>query len=1062
MSLIQTPSAVSLLQSWYALELLTPIELPTIETLTMLGQQRVEFARGGYLLPWRNPEFSLQRAEKSVHWLVLFGECDLAQVNEDLLAVFDDQFAEERDYPEKDARGAVAVLTLDETGRLVPGRTFVACFPWSAGCVLTNKIETLSTFPEAETQIRAELEKRLIVQDKDGQTLPLTREALLESWTWLRASLSLTEMQAPSPGYAIRVPSNSDASAPPEPTFLNSFFLQDIGRVLAAARKGQIAKDSPVGRYLAGQGSAVRTDVIRESHIVREGLSPRLHPVCRWPGRRLQNTMQRPSLSLMQQFGLNRMATDLSTSGLFSVNGLPGTGKTTLLRDLVALAVCERAKAMTEFKNPCDAFAPVEGAAYGTGNSSWQLHEIDHRLRGHEILVASANNAAVENISRELPLADALTDDLTPPLNYFAAIAAELAKGPPIKKNPKQERKSRPVWGLAAAVLGNSTNRSFFGDVFWWSESTGLKEKLFQIIRAGSKKSAKSPDDELTWPRAVKAFRAAVTAVEHDLAILEKAKLLLPKQSDFQTKRDHCEQDLKKLDVALKEALEALANAERAKLRCQENLRLCEGDISDHKADRPSWWRWLFSWKVRTEWQTIQQERLDAKSKASAELRVALTNEQARDETQIKVKKEWASAETALSRATAELTSCSETLARARTLAGSAFADDGFWKKPEEEQQKATAWLGPATQEKRDEVFAAAIRLHEAFFAAAARPLRENLGLFFSEVFRSRPLRDEHSQYVDSVWSSLFLVVPVISTTFASVERMLRYTAPNTFGWLCIDEAGQAVPQQAVGALWRARRAVVVGDPRQIPPIVTTSPKLTTAICMNFQIDAQFWAAPSASAQILADRGNPVGTYLPGERGDEWVGSPLRVHHRCLNPMFKISNQIAYRDLMVYAAQESPSAIGAIAGASSWFDITGLGSDKWSPAEGEALRQLLRKLHASGLSAPDLYIISPFRRVAAGASEVVRSDAGLEAWLFHDGKKRIGTVHTFQGKDADTVILILGAQGDEFSGSRKWAARPSNLINVAVTRAKRRLYVIGSRADWKEYGAAKTLSEQLR
>jgi hypothetical protein len=71
-----------------------------------------------------------------------------------------------------------------------------------------------------------------------------------------------------------------------------------------------------------------------------------------------------------------------------------------------------------------------------------------------------------------------------------------------------------------------------------------------------------------------------------------------------------------------------------------------------------------------------------------------------------------------------------------------------------------------------------------------------------------------------------------------------------------------------------------------------------------------------------------------------------------------------------------------------------------------------------------------------------------EDWV----KKRVGTVHTFQGKEAEAVILMLGAGRGARPGSRNWAGSRPNLLNVAATRAKRALYIVGNRQEWQGAG----------
>jgi hypothetical protein len=62
---------------------------------------------------------------------------------------------------------------------------------------------------------------------------------------------------------------------------------------------------------------------------------------------------------------------------------------------------------------------------------------------------------------------------------------------------------------------------------------------------------------------------------------------------------------------------------------------------------------------------------------------------------------------------------------------------------------------------------------------------------------------------------------------------------------------------------------------------------------------------------------------------------------------------------------------------------------------------------------------------------------------------------------ADVVILVLGAiRGGP--AARAWAAEKPNLLNVAVSRARRRLYAIGDRAVWAGLPHFETLAAALQ
>jgi superfamily I DNA and/or RNA helicase len=292
------------------------------------------------------------------------------------------------------------------------------------------------------------------------------------------------------------------------------------------------------------------------------------------------------------------------------------------------------------------------------------------------------------------------------------------------------------------------------------------------------------------------------------------------------------------------------------------------------------------------------------------------------------------------------------------------------------------------------------------------------------------------AEAVEAAWTTLFFVIPVISTTFASFDRLFAHLGREALGWLLIDEAGQAVPQAAAGAIWRAKRSVVVGDPLQLEPVITIPFTVQQALRKYYKVD-EIWLPGSTSVQQLTDRVSLLGTYLNGPDGSLWVGSPLRVHRRCDQPMFDISNKVAYDGLMVFG---TPPRQDIVLPPSRWMHVESAESEgHWIPAEGKVVETLIDDLMRQGVSADNIFLISPFRVVARRLHQSA-SRFSIKA----------GTIHTVQGKESEVVILVLGGDPRR-PGAKQWASARPNLLNVAASRAKRRLYVVGNQDAWEQY-----------
>ncbi len=985
----QTPSDI--FSAWIALEVLSPQTFRDPHDLATGTYGTVLKLNESGKLPWETAEVP-QQPNYRLYYHVVLGTIDFRKAVAVLLDLYTDKREEK---PAADGEAIVATIVLDQYGRPVDEfAAGMASFGWGLSQALKGNLKELSEWNGAESRLNADLNELLWKTDGDGLPAPLDKKALSKARGFVREQLALPSELFSDSYLAVSAYQYKTNADPPDPLFLNSFFIGDL--LMARELFDKNCAPRNLSLYMGATQLQKRLDLFYNTDALEQALSPALLPPACWPGK------GRHPLVVLQQAAVNLAMNELETGGILAVNGPPGTGKTTLLRDIVAGIVGKRAEVMCRFDDPATAFKH-SGESIPAGAGQLNLYELDAALRGFEIVVASSNNKAVENVSAELPGLSAIADDLGD-FRYFTTVSDRLL--------------GRESWGLAAAVLGNSQNRSLFRQEFWWHKDTGLATYLTeasgtpQFIEEtiDGRKTRRKPliiteEDApanptaalLRWESARARFREVYSRSQAALTALENIRQQFVGLDSLIRAEADTHQTLKVETVRLEEAQKITENAHQshseAERRCLASGRL----LKEHEVARPGFFARLFRTRRFREWEKHHdalEEKVYADSAyLSGCLKELITRQEALTMYESSVKK----CRERVDKTKADIASATEVVNQAKSELGMGCIDRDFFALPHEDRHRVSPWYDREVGQLREEVFVEALRLHKAFIDAAAKPLKHNLGVLMGLFSRNLLTDAGKKALLPDLWSSLFLVVPAVSTTFASVERMLGRLPAESLGWLLIDEAGQALPQAAVGALIRTKRAVVVGDPLQIEPVVTLPERLTQNICSQFGVDPHHFNAPEASVQRLADAASPYYAEFEGRQGSRSVGVPLLVHRRCTEPMFGISNTIAYEHLMVQAKKPGRSGIRDIVGGSCWFDVRDSdGYGKWSQREGQKVLELLGRMRNAGVN-PDIYIITPFVVVSDQLRRLVYESGLLTDWVENPRTwpyERIGTLHT--------------------------------------------------------------------
>lgn len=795
----------------------------------------------------------------------------------------------------------------------------------------------------------------------------------------------------------------------------NSFYINDLDKVIEKGYNDELIK-------LFIQGYKDKRIIIDENReAISKIVAPKNIPIGKWP------SSIKFQLSLMQSVAVDTIVNKMVKEDelkISSVNGPPGTGKTTLLKDIFANIIIERVKVITNLEKPEYLFRGYFGKKEINGENLY-FNRLNKSIKGFEIVVASSNNGAVENISKELPQMKQISRDdqeyFNEIENNYEKLYREKIKDLDLYKTFSEKMIGGESWGIFSVALGRGNNINKFLDTVLRKD-----KDLFSMMKDYSQNCSEK------WNDLKEEFNKKLLEIEKIKEELQWISEHFEELKEIETKEKNI---IKKVEIKEKEILS------KKKDIVEINNKLLE-------SEEPGILSKIFSSKKYREYNNLKEKKEN----------LIIEEENLSDELK-NIKKELEDIETEKARLEEKLNKYGNIVK----------SDDNYWQKENyEKRQQKTPWLVDKLEGLRGELFILALKIHKYICAKNWLTLRNQFLLIKNRKALNIDIPNEKKALIEA-WQSVHLVFPVISTTFASFSSMYRGFYEKMIGYLVIDEAGQASPQQAVGGIYRSEHVICVGDPLQIEPVVTIDKVLLSDIAERYKVkNEEIYFGETASVQGLADLANKYGCYkYKDEENKKWIGIPLWVHRRCLDPMFSMSNEMAYNNKMVLADKKI--------GKSEWISVKGnVKGKQYVEEQGQKLAERIKE-HWKNLEKtdnddknssvhPSVYIITPFTEVKAEIKKLLKKELLKDEEIKEVLKRKInkedekeirniienwielsiGTVHTFQGKEANIVYFVCG--GDESTkGAINWSCSKPNLLNVAVTRAKEEFYIIGDK-----------------
>ncbi|MEZ8192593.1 AAA domain-containing protein [Vibrio sp. 1F279] len=296
----------------------------------------------------------------------------------------------------------------------------------------------------------------------------------------------------------------------------------------------------------------------------------------------------------------------------------------------------------------------------------------------------------------------------------------------------------------------------------------------------------------------------------------------------------------------------------------------------------------------------------------------------------------------------------------------------------------------------------------------------------------------------------------IVIGTLVGMGKKAYQLDQHSYDLVIVDEAGRAMASELALAMQSAKRILLVGDHKQLPPLYDS--QLIKGVARRL-------AMPEKEVRRT-----------DFERAFKHVGMMLDTQYRMSPAIGDLVSKVFYEDKLKTGREEAPEWMSKLTSPWShtvtWLNTSRHESDLGGGSEGimnegevglicRSLQSLIGSPRAMSElqdwfkkdKVPPIGIITGYRRQV----EALRERIDTETWALPIRHLcRMDTIDAYQGSENRIIILsLVRNNSDKKSGFVDDAPR----VNVAISRAKERLLIIGNSDMWCNKGKSSSLGQ---